>query len=708
MLKMSLYSVMLITAALTIGCDDDDDNANDIDAAISNDAAVKTDAETDSAVKQDATINEDSAIPEDAELPADAEVDSTVELDADIDAEVDSTVELDSDIETDSTLTEDALVEEDAATGPCAVAGCEQVCIPDGDEAFCTCHQGFTLNDDQKTCRELTACDFANCEQLCTVNNEVAVCGCRRGYNLNINGYTCDEIDYCADADCAQTCSNVDGAAQCGCNAGYALNEDQKSCDNVDECAQETNPCGPGDCVDTDGSYACPRCNAGYEPGTGANGLPACVNINECLAQVDPCLHGTCQDIDGGYQCINCTQGYAVDDETSMTPICADIDECDAETNPCGGGYCTNTEGSYTCDCPKGYTPGENEAGNPTCIDIDECQREENPCGEGTCINTVGAYTCDCGLDNFLAYDDNNDAYCNSKCRFNETYTRTDTGYTCYSPHSDITFVYIQGATFTMGSDEDDPNSQECERPAIQVTVPDFEISQTEITVAQYAKSNLTLKPIKYNSATADKRCNWDYPGINNSESNYPLNCFSFSNMKRYFEWAQVTAPTEAQWELAARGVEGRTYPWGDEAPDCTLTNYTDQFNVEGQYCVTDNRPEPVCSHPSGNTPEGLCDMAGNVYEHTLDVWMDDHTYYAHADDGAAETCDDPLPETLASKCKSHYFVLKGGSSLYNQLNLRSANRLNLQEAEGRPGSYGFRVARKPLQQVMTESRTVE
>jgi formylglycine-generating enzyme required for sulfatase activity len=73
----------------------------------------------------------------------------------------------------------------------------------------------------------------------------------------------------------------------------------------------------------------------------------------------------------------------------------------------------------------------------------------------------------------------------------------------------------------------------------------------------------------------------------------------------------EVALPSEAQWEYAARGGEGRTYPWGAQAPDSEHANFG---NPEGQ-------TNPVGCCPRGQTPAGLCDMAGNVWEWCLDAW---------------------------------------------------------------------------------------
>jgi formylglycine-generating enzyme required for sulfatase activity len=123
---------------------------------------------------------------------------------------------------------------------------------------------------------------------------------------------------------------------------------------------------------------------------------------------------------------------------------------------------------------------------------------------------------------------------------------------------------------------------------------------------------------------------------------------------QRYCEWAQCKLPTEQQWEFAARGTESRIYPWGPEEPDEHRANFDMKVG----------EPTPVGMFPDGNTPEGVADMAGDVWE-----W------------------------TRSDYDKSNK-VVRGASFDYVALNLRAASRLRY-VLDDWVGNLGFRCVRE-------------
>lgn len=163
--------------------------------------------------------------------------------------------------------------------------------------------------------------------------------------------------------------------------------------------------------------------------------------------------------------------------------------------------------------------------------------------------------------------------------------------------------IFIPGGTFTMGDRGD------------IVTVADFWMDETPVTVAQY------LEAVKAGACTppdgTDKNqySNWGVKG----RENHPVNCIDWHQAKLYCESLGFRLPTEAEWEWAARGGdEARLYPWGDEPPSDQLC-----WDGPGNDLGEGNRQStsPVGSYPKGDSRHGLKDMAGNVREWTISTY---------------------------------------------------------------------------------------
>ena len=130
-----------------------------------------------------------------------------------------------------------------------------------------------------------------------------------------------------------------------------------------------------------------------------------------------------------------------------------------------------------------------------------------------------------------------------------------------------------------------------------RIYMPGFRISRTPITNAQYK--------IFTDATGREQPSHWSNGRILAAQENHPVVNVSWDDAQAFCGWAGVRLPTEQQWEKAARGTDGRTYPWGNQAPSGDLCNFN---NIVGG-------TTPVGQYPQGASPYGLLDMAGNVFE---------------------------------------------------------------------------------------------
>ncbi len=174
--------------------------------------------------------------------------------------------------------------------------------------------------------------------------------------------------------------------------------------------------------------------------------------------------------------------------------------------------------------------------------------------------------------------------------------------------------VLVPAGQFLMGSDYGAAD----EEPQHTVTMSAYYIDQYEVTNARYAecvKAGPCKPPTSFNSVTHPNY--YDNPDF----ANFPVIQVTWPMAKAYCEWRGARLPSEAEWEKAARGDDGRPFPWGEQEPNCTFANF---WNDEPD-CVGD--VAEVGKYNKGVSPFNLFDMAGNVWEWVAD-WYDD-TYYA-------------------------------------------------------------------------------
>ena len=172
-----------------------------------------------------------------------------------------------------------------------------------------------------------------------------------------------------------------------------------------------------------------------------------------------------------------------------------------------------------------------------------------------------------------------------------------------------ILWVSMPGGAFLMGSDRNDD-----EKPRHRVTVKGFRMARTETTVKQYRACVQAGACTEPDSSGRNSSCNWGQSG----REDHPVNCIDWKQSSAFCRWVGGRLPSEAEWEYAARsGGRDQEYPWGNEAANCSRAVLSDGGNGCGQ-----GRTWPVCSKESGNTAQGLCDMAGNVGEWVQDGYQ--------------------------------------------------------------------------------------
>jgi formylglycine-generating enzyme required for sulfatase activity/serine/threonine protein kinase len=206
---------------------------------------------------------------------------------------------------------------------------------------------------------------------------------------------------------------------------------------------------------------------------------------------------------------------------------------------------------------------------------------------------------------------------------------------------ADEKMASIDGGKFFMGADDKD--ASEDERPAHQVTLSPYCIDLYEVTAAAYKACSdvgeckrapilVEWKDIRAQEQKSYSRlCNANHP----ENGAHPINCVDWEMASTYCAWQKKRLPTEAEWEFAARGPDGRRYPWGDEEPDKTRMNACGKectswsaknhvvlgYGEQRMYPDDDGFPltAPVGSFPEGKSRYGLLDVVGNVWEWTTD-----------------------------------------------------------------------------------------
>ena len=233
-------------------------------------------------------------------------------------------------------------------------------------------------------------------------------------------------------------------------------------------------------------------------------------------------------------------------------------------------------------------------------------------------------------------------------------------GQTLTSEIDGMVEVYVPEGYFTMGSAMDDPQADEDEKPSHKVFLDSFWIDRTEVTNAMYLH------------CISAERCSPPARSVYYTDpeyANHPAIGISWIQAQEYCQWAERRLPTEAEWEKAARGRDGRRYPWGDTPPKFEVANFDHHFNETVH----------VGMYEEGASPYGVLDMAGNAWEWVADGYQSD--FYSHSPE------ENPISDSPVNRR-----VLRGGNWDSNAEGIRVTNRF--WAFPGRNDTDGFRCAK--------------
>lgn len=216
------------------------------------------------------------------------------------------------------------------------------------------------------------------------------------------------------------------------------------------------------------------------------------------------------------------------------------------------------------------------------------------------------------------------------------------------------TMVYVPAGAFRMGDDD----GAHDERPAHTVLLDSYYIDKYEVSWGQWLQSKLPY---------ADKPVRDSYPEVPSwgLHEDQPVVSVTWHWARRYADWAGKRLPTEAEWEKAARGTDGRKYPWGDDPPnfDRAIWRY---------HPTAEEATAPVDCCAAGASPYGVLNMAGNVYEWCQDLY--DRDYYARS------PASNPVNEDSGTNR-----VLRGGAHVLEVSDLTTTLRYRLLPSDRAP-----------------------
>ncbi len=360
-----------------------------------------------------------------------------------------------------------------------------------------------------------------------------------------------------------------------------------------------------------------------------------------------PChADGTC---DSSYVCENGICVEPGEQQGGLGQPCYPDDTCDSSW-ACIDGTCVES--------------GEEQGGlGQPCYPDDTC---DSPwaCIDGICECIPDCAGRECGPDGC-------GSVCPPGCSGGET-CEEETGQ-CVSdlPRCIEGMCLVPAGPFMMGCNEEvDDECSSNEYPYREVTVPEFEIDENQVTVAAYQAC------LDAGACTEPAPCSDGEDG-----DEHPVRCVSWFQADEYCGWAGKRLCTEAEWEKAARGTDGRKYPWGNEPATCEYAVFNEEGGAANRGCGTGST-WPVGSKPAGASPYGVLDMAGNLFD-----WVEDDGLVNYEDaptDGSAWV-EDP---------RGYDRVARGGAYFSSTPSVLRASHRSAHRSELDDGTHGIRCCR--------------
>ena len=246
------------------------------------------------------------------------------------------------------------------------------------------------------------------------------------------------------------------------------------------------------------------------------------------------------------------------------------------------------------------------------------------------------------------------------------------------SPRAPEGMVRIPAGGFTMGDDD----GAQHEKPEHKVFLDSYYIGLHEVTNAEYhvfwladGGANSTHTPVSY----GDRLGVGNWPQIAHTKPDHPVVGVSWHDAVAYAKWADKRLPTEAEWEKAARGSDNRIWPWGN-AFSLRIRGTKVHANIWGGDDGYQDGLAPVGTFPTGASPYGVLDMAGNVWEWVGDWYSESYYHWGPSQNPSG-------PDQGGRR------VVRGGSWANGAQTAQCSNRMGHYPAVG-TSFIGFRLAK--------------